>query len=173
MFILKFSLYSIIFLTTSSLGFIYGGRYSKRVNTLMNLHDSIRILQSEISIFSNPLSIALLNTVEKSKDEIKYLFNIIRTSLMNNYTGDIYLSFLESECYLKELLLKKEDIDLFLSLGKIIGKTNRDHQDKQFDFLLNELENLIINAKEERKINERMYRQLGLLLGLGIIIILI
>lgn len=173
MLILKSSLFILIFITSTSLGFFYGGKYSKRVENLMDLQQGIRILQSEVIIFSNPLPDALKNTSNRVSKEISKVFLIIGDNLLQNHSGDIYFSFLASEQYLKDLFLKNEDINLFLSLGKIIGKTNRLDQEKQFNFLLDELENQIIEAKEERKKNEKMYRSLGLLLGLGIIIILI
>ena len=173
MFILKSSLFILIFITSTLLGFFYGDKYSKRVENLMDLQQGIRILQSEVIIFSNPLPDALKNTSSRVSKEISKVFLIIRDNLLQNHSGDIYFSFLASESYLKNLFFKNEDIKLFLSLGKIIGKTNRSDQEKQFNFLLDELENQIIEAKEERKKNEKMYRSLGLLLGLGIIIILI
>lgn len=173
MFLLKSSLFTLIFITSTSLGFYYGGKYSKRVDNLMALQQGVRILQSEIIVFSNPLPDALENTSNRVSKEISRLFLFIRDNLLKNHSGDIYFSFLASESYLKDLLFKVEDINVFLSLGKMIGKTNRVDQEKQFDFLLDELEILITEAKEERNKNEKMYRSLGLLLGLGIIIILI
>ncbi|MBC8588443.1 stage III sporulation protein AB [Paratissierella segnis] len=173
MFFIKASLFILIFITSTSLGFLYGKKYSKRVENLIALQQGIRILQSEIIIFSNPLPEALKNTSNKVNKQIAKIFLIIRDSLLKNHSGDIYYSFLVSEIYLKDLFFRKEDIDLFLSLGKMIGKTNRLDQEKQFNYLLVELETLITEAKEDRKKNEKMYRSLGLLLGLGIIIILI
>lgn len=173
MFLIKSSLFILILITSTSLGFFYGNKYAKRVENLMCLQEGIRILQSEVIIFSNPLPDALTNTFKRVSKDISKLFLIIRDNLLQNHSGDIYISFLASREFLRDLFLKDEDIDLFLSLGKIIGKTNRIDQEKQFKFLLDELEIQIIEAKEERAKNEKMYRSLGLLLGLGIIIILI
>lgn len=173
MLFIKTSLFILIFMTSTSLGFFYGRKYSKRVENLIALQQGIRILQSEIIIFSNPLPEALINTSNKVNKQISKIFLIIRDSLIKNHSGDIFSSFIMSETHLEELFLKKEDIDLFLSLGKMIGKTNRTDQERQFNYILKELEDLIAEAKEERRKNEKMYRSLGLLLGLGIIIILI
>lgn len=174
MLIVKIGLYIAIFATTSIMGFVYGGRYSKRVYSLISLQHSIRFLQTEIIIFANPLPYALENISKKMPGEIEKVYLMIKNDLIINQSGDIYYSFIQVTDYLKNsCLLNQEDIDVFLSLGKVIGKTDRMDQEKQFKYVLKELDNLIEVAKEEKTKNEKMYRSLGVLLGLGTIIILI
>ena len=48
---LKLSLLTIIFVACTLIGFFYGGRYSKRVLSLISLHESIRLLETEIIVF--------------------------------------------------------------------------------------------------------------------------
>jgi stage III sporulation protein AB len=156
------------------MGFAYGGRYGKRVTVLMALHQAIRLLETEIIVFANPLPVAISNISKRISPEINGLFKIILDEMQNNQSGDLYYSFLKTTDYLeKTCLLKADDINVFLSLGKIIGKTNRNDQEQQFKHVYNELDLLILESKEEKNRNEKMYRSLGILLGLGIIIILI
>lgn len=170
----KIVLYMTILITSSLIGFAYGGRFSRRVISLGQLQQGIRLLQTEIIVFANPLPDALENISIKVSKEIKDVFIMIKEEMLTNQSGDLYFSFLEASEYLKTTcLLKQKDIDVFLSLGKVIGKTNRVDQEQQFLYALSQLEELLDEAKEEKIKNEKMYRSLGVLMGLGMIIILI
>lgn len=171
---LKLPLLVIIFITCSLIGFSYGGTYAKRLKSLIELRESIRLLESEITVFANPLPIAIENIKNRISTDMYKVYSIILKHIKLDQSGDIYNSFLESTEYLEETcLLKAEDIDVFLSLGKLIGKTNRNNQEQYFQYILREIDQLIEQAKEEKIRNEKMYRSLGILTGLGIIIILV
>ena len=140
----------------------------------MNLQQIIRLLQSEVIVFANPIHIALENISRRISDEIQQVYSIIKESIVKNQTGDLYSCFLQSIDYLRNTcLLKDDDIDIFLALGKVLGKTDRMDQELQFKYALNEFELLIVEAKDDKNKNEKMYRSLGVLMGLGMIIILI
>lgn len=163
-----------IFLTSLTLGFAYGDKYAKRVYYLKGLLQSIKLLKTEVIILSNPLPIALKNASDKSDKKIKEVFDLILKDIMENDRGEVYSSFLETKYMLRnECFLLKEDIGLFLNLGKIIGKTDRLDQGKHFTHVIEELKTAIDEAKVDKDKNQNMYRSLGLLMGLGAIIILI
>lgn len=171
---LKWFLLGSIFLTSSFLGFAYGDRYAKRVLYLRELLQSIKVLKTEIIILSNPLPIALKNVSAKSDSKINKLYEIILKDLITRDTEDLYSSFIKTKDILEnQCFFTKEDVDLFVNLGKTIGKTDRLDQDKHFTHLINELTLAIREAKVEKDKNLKMYRSLGLLMGLGAIIILV
>jgi stage III sporulation protein AB len=156
------------------MGFAYGGRYRKRVKSLIDLHQAVRLLETEVIVFANPLPIAIKNISNRITDEIFNAFKIIEKDMHSNDGGDLYNSFLKTTDFLRSsCCLKPEDINVFLSLGKSIGKTNREDQQQHFKFIISEISQLIIEAKEDKNKNEKMYRFLGILMGLGMIIILI
>ena len=174
MIILKLILYIVVFISSSFIGFLFGGKYSKRVTSLASLQQSIRLLQTEIIVFANPFPYAINNISKRISEDMVNVYSIIMNEMIINQSGDLYNGFIESIYYLKNnCLLKEEDIDVFLSLGKVIGKTDRIDQELQFKYVLNEIDHLIVDAKEEKIKNEKMYRSLGILMGLGMIIILI
>ncbi|MFS8541749.1 MAG: stage III sporulation protein AB, partial [Tissierellales bacterium] len=74
---------------------------------------------------------------------------------------------------IEELNLKEEDIELFLSLGRLLGTSDRTDQEKNFKLILNQIEILINEAKLEKDKNEKMYKNLGILAGIAIVIILL
>jgi stage III sporulation protein AB len=82
--------------------------------------------------------------------------------------------FLSVEDVLKEeLLFKKEDVEVFLSLGRMLGNSDRSDQEKNFKLIFMEIGNLEEEAREEKEKNEKVYKNLGLLFGVALVIILL
>lgn len=168
-------LFSVIVLISSSLlGILYGGVFSKRERSLRDLEYNIRLLESEIIAGNSTLPLALENTYKKGKGEIKNVFLNIKEDLLDNGREDIFKSFIAQENLLqKKYMLKKEDISIFLFLGKILGKTNKEDQQKNLHFIIKQIQNIKEEASLEKNNNVKLYRTLGVLLGVGIIIIMI
>ncbi len=72
-----------------------------------------------------------------------------------------------------DLNFKQQDIEIILSLGRVLGTSNREDQGKNFQLILNQIIILEKEAKLERDKNEKMFKSLGVLVGLAIVIILI
>lgn len=173
MLLFKLILYLNIFLICSCLGFLYGERYSLRLKGLNSILETLRLLEMEILVFANPLPYALENVSGRVSREFGEILNMLKGQLNFNQTGDLYTSFVDVSPELKRRYnLRDEDINAFLSIGKVIGKSSRTDQERQFNHIQGQLELLISEAREERKRNGKMYRSLGVLTGLGMIIIL-
>lgn len=174
MLFLRWLILIVIFMTTTTLGYAYGDRYAKRVYYLRELLQSIKQLKTEVIILSNPLPLALENVSKKFSNKISTIYHLILQEIASRDGEDVYTSFLiAKDLLVNECFLKTEDMDLFLNLGKIIGKTDRLDQDKHFTYAIEEMNLIIIEAKAEKDKNQKMYRSLGLLMGLGAIIILV
>lgn len=69
--------------------------------------------------------------------------------------------------------LKEEDLKVLENLEKLLGKTNIDGQLSEIELI----EQFIIEqtklAEEEQKKNEKMYKSLGIIAGLAIVIMMI
>lgn len=74
---------------------------------------------------------------------------------------------------LEDFSLEEEDVELFLSLGRLLGNSDRADQEKNFKLILNHIKILKEEAKLERDKNEKMYKNLGILAGVAIVIILL
>ncbi|MCF6465622.1 stage III sporulation protein SpoIIIAB [Clostridium sp. Cult2] len=164
----------LIILSTTLMGYHYGSRFSNRLNNLLYLEQCFKILETEIVYGAIPLPEALTNVYNKGNKKISYIFEEIKLHLLHNKTGDIYHSFYSVIVLLKDRLsFKKEDIEIFLSLGRVLGSSDRQDQEKNFKFIFNQLEILQKEAKLERDKNEKMYKNLGILTGITIVIILL
>lgn len=163
-----------IFLTSSTIGYLYGKTFSSRFENLIYLEQCIKILETEIVYAVTPLPEALSNVFNKGKKKVSYIFDEIKENLFLNKEGGVYNSFLsvESKLY-EELYLQKEDVEVFLSLGRVLGTSDRKDQQKNFTLILNQIDTQILEAKIERNKNEKLYRSLGIITGVGIIILLV
>lgn len=171
---IKIFINGIILLLTSIIGYAYGNIYTRRARNLLDLQYCIRVLESEIINGNVPLPQALENTSVKGRGSISILFKEIKDDLTINKREDIFHSFLRQKYNLKDrYALKTEDIEVFLYLGKILGKSSRGDQEKNMRFIISQLDNLYIEAQNEEAKNAKLYRTLGFLAGLVIVIILI
>ena len=68
--------------------------------------------------------------------------------------------------------LKNEDITLMKNLGNVLGKTDIEGQMSEINQFLLLLKEQIKNAEEEKNKNAKMYKSLGTIIGLAIVIIL-
>lgn len=172
--ILKITSIIIIFCTCTIIGYIYGKRFSTRLENLILLEQCIKILETEIVYGSTPLPQALSNVYRKGNIKVSYIFEEIKDDLLLNKRDSVYSSFLlvEDKMY-NELHFKKEDVETFLSLGRVLGTSDRMDQQKNLILIYNQIAALILEARFERNKNEKLYKNLGIITGIGIIIILV
>ncbi len=163
-----------VFCICTILGFSFGNRYSKRLNGLYDLQELARLLHTELIVFLTPIPIALDNISERTSENMSEILTFMIKKIEEDEIGDLFTIFNEASYLLKEKFsLEQDDIDVFMSLGKVIGKSNRENQELQIGYVLNSLQELIQEAKEEKTRYEKMYGSLGIILGLGIVIILV
>ena len=71
------------------------------------------------------------------------------------------------------LNITKEDRELLKNFGNLLGKTDIEGQLNQVELTTNFLDEQIKLAEKEKIKNEKLYRTLGMTIGLGIVIVLI
>ena len=74
---------------------------------------------------------------------------------------------------IKKTAFDKEDEKILLDFGQMLGVSDLEGQLKNIRFTLRQLEIQEKKAEEARRKNETMYRRLGVLGGLALIILLI
>lgn len=163
-----------IFLTSTTIGYLYGKTYSSRLENLIYLEQCIKILETEIVYGATPLPEALSNVFKKGNSKVSYIFEEIKNDLILNKREGVYHSFSSVEDKLYDNLhLIKEDVEIFLALGRVLGTSDRTDQQKNFVLILNQIAAQILEAKIQRNKNVKLYRSLGVITGIGIIILLV
>lgn len=69
--------------------------------------------------------------------------------------------------------MNQEDLEVLKTLEKLLGKTSIEGQLSEIELLKTSVDNQIQKAEEERGKNEKLYKNLGIIVGLAIVIILI
>lgn len=164
----------LIIFSTTLMGFYYGKKYSNRLNNLIYMEQCIKILETEIVYGAVPLPEALTNVYNKGNKKVSFIFEDIKNHLLDNKKGDVFNSFSYIVISAKERLnFKDEDVEMLLSLGRVLGSSDREDQEKNFILILNQIDVLEKEAKLGKNKNEKMFKNLGILTGLTIVIILL
>jgi stage III sporulation protein AB len=73
----------------------------------------------------------------------------------------------------KHLFITTEDLHILLTFGKVLGISDKESQQRYFQILQNQLKNQEKKAEEACSRYQNMYRNLGVLGGLALAIILL
>lgn len=163
----------LIFILTgsTSIGFLLSKSYIERLNELKSLQNAVSILQNKIRFTCKPLiEIFEELAVIKKNEKISEIFKKMAEKLKNKKTEVAWNeAVLEERFYLN---LKAEDINLILSLGNMLGKTDVEGQMSEINQFCSLINEQIVIAEEEKNKNSKMYKSLGTIIGLAIVIIL-
>lgn len=171
MFFIKFMLLIVLFCTSSIIGILISKKYSNRVQILKDLKNALNMFEVKIS-FSFETIPEIFNEISKKFDGTvsKIFSNTVKYINEDDLlVGEAWEKSVESNGY----NLKKEDINSIKSLGKMLGRTDIDGQVSQIQLVSTFIEKQIVDAVESKNKNEKMYKKLGVIVGLVLVIVLI
>ena len=168
----KICISAVIIGCTSSLGIIYANTFVERTRFLSNLIYALQILETEIVYTNTPLPEVLIKTANKTSSEITRIFENTANILLRK-EGYIF-----SEAWKKAIdesnnikKINQEDKELLISLGNGLGISNTQDQIKHIDLVRAGIKRNYESSLISQKKNTRLYKNLGLLLGLTIVVI--
>lgn len=157
---------------STSIGFLLSKRYTDRLGELNTFSNFINLLQNKIKFTHLPLAEIFEEMASiKTDPKIADFFLRVYTKLNIKTTKEAWNDALEEERYY--LNLKNEDINLIKSLGNTIGKTDIEGQMSEINQFTIMLQEKIKEAEQEKNKNEKMYKSLGTIVGLAIVILLV
>lgn len=156
---------------STSIGFLLSKSYSDRLTELKGLVKLINILQNKLKFTHKPLAeifeeISLLN----SNSKVGEIFLKASKKLKENNAETSWKEAIMEEAFF--LNLKNEDIELIKSFGNMLGKTDIEGQISEINQFITLINGQIAVAEEEKNKNSKMYKSLGTIIGLVIVIIL-
>lgn len=171
---IRYIFFILVVAGSTSIGFLLLKSYGDRVKELKTLSNFINILQNKIKFTHKPLSaifeeISQITKVRKESEISEIFFKASQKLKKQNLESAWNEAIMEERFFLN---LRNEDIDLIKSLGSVLGKTDIEGQMSEIGQFMVLLEDQIKNAEEERKKNSKMYKSLGTIIGLAIVIIL-
>lgn len=168
MLILKMIIYIAIFTSSSYVGILFSRKYSNRVNELKDFKNAFNIFKTKLKYTYAPLDEIFMD-ISKS---IRSVVGITFLDICNNMKIQDATESFNNAIDIANLNLTVEDKETIKNLSKLLGKTDMEGQLSQIDLCLSFLNVQIEKAEKEREKNEKLYKTLGIITGLGIVIVL-
>lgn len=165
---------SILILVSSSfLGFYFSKECTKRPRELRELQALFQMFENEISFLSSTVTEAFSKLSNCYDSSTGFFFSgtvELLTSNSNINASDAWEMAVKEN--IKKTALKKEDEAIIISFGKILGASDLEGQISNIRLTLTQLKMQEQKAEELKEKNRTMYRNLGVLGGLAVVIIL-
>jgi stage III sporulation protein AB len=162
----------LIVAATTSFGFYAAHLLSQRSKQLRNIKLALKLFETEIMFGHIPLNEAMKRIAEQVEKPIGLIFKTFALKLETNEV-DVTQCW---ESSLKEIwpitALKKQDYEILKSFGNSIGLHDLNTEQKNIKLALSHIEREESEAHIVQNQNERMFKILGFLLGLLIILLL-
>lgn len=166
--ILKIIICSLIIYICTYLGMYKAKTYEQREKELKKIKNSLAFFKSKIEFTYEPIE-EVFNSISKSvyldKD------NIFKDTINKLNETDLNTSWnmaVENAIY-----FNKEDKEVLNMFGKLLGKTDKKGQISEIEIANSFIEKQIEKAENEKNKNSKLYKSLGIICGIGIVIIFI
>lgn len=166
---IKIIIYSFIFLSCSLIGILTSRKYTNRVNELKEFKNALNLFKTKIRYTYEPIPEIFSEISENISPCVSTVFKQAAGKMDVLAAGEAWNLALKID----NLNINEEDRNALKNLSKLLGKTDLQGQLSQIEMTSDFLDEQILKAERERNKNEKMYRTLGMILGMAIVIILI
>lgn len=167
--LIKCFLFVLIFLASTYVGIIISSKYKNRVIDLKELKTVLNIMNTKIRYTYEPIGEICEEISQMNDTNVGKLFGQVNLELKDKNITEAWNIAIDT--YGNNF--SKEDKHIIKTLGKMLGKTDINGQVSEIE-QANEFLNIQINkAEKERQKNEKLYKSLGMVIGIAIIIILV
>lgn len=145
-----------------------------RLQQLQQFQQALHLLTAEISYTVTPLPAAFENISKTIKGTVGEIFG--RAGMIMRKDGDSNAREAWQQAVSElfpETFFSEEDVKIVEQLGTSLGMSDREGQLKQIKLVSGLLKGALDEALERRNRNERMWRYLGLLGGLVLVVVFI
>jgi len=158
---------------SAALGWYFSNLAVFRRQDLLEFKKALLILKSEIEYIASPLPEAMANIAVRTTPPVARLFALFAESLKHNESGEtayqLWLSAI-GECK-KQIFLKEEDWEAISSFGKTLGYLDKQMQLDSIGFTCGYIDQEVAVLQSEIEKSRRMYRSLGIIGGILLVVI--
>jgi stage III sporulation protein AB len=154
---------------------IYGSnQLEKRIRQLKSLNKAVLFMKREIDYHMTPLAETLLHTAARTEYPWCLFFEKAGKNFQERREGICC----PDEIFEKELKGMRnyhpwdKELDVLLRLGKCLGELDKHTQILQLSIAEEELSSLIHEAEEEKRTKGKLYRTLGVCMGMLSVILI-
>ena len=159
----------LVFGSSFSIGKLIASKYINRVKELKEMKSALNMFETKIKFTYESVPEIFEQIGTQMEGNIGNIFKESSKNMKDVTAGEAWLQSIENI----ESSLNKEDKEILKKLGKLLGKTDAEGQISEIELVSNFLDTQIDIAENERNKNEKMYKTLGGIIGLTLVIILI
>lgn len=169
MIFLKILILILVFGSSFSIGKLIAGKYINRVKELKEMKSALNIFETKIKFTYESVPEIFEQIGNQMEGNIGSVFKESSKKMKDVSAGEAWIQSIEKT----ESNLNKEDKEILKKLGKLLGRIDADGQISEIELVSNFLDTQIDIAENERNKNEKMYKTLGGIIGLTLVIIFI
>ena len=169
MFFVKVFILFLIFYSSLKVGKIIAKKYYNRVTELKEMKNALNMFLTKIRFTYESVPESFNEIGNNIKGKIGEIFKTASNKMKNMSAGDAWEETIEKS----DTSLTDEDKNIIKNLGRMLGKTDLEGQVSEIKLVQNFLNTQIDIAEKEKQKNEKLYKTLGGVIGLAIVIILI
>ncbi|MCL2572894.1 MAG: stage III sporulation protein AB [Defluviitaleaceae bacterium] len=157
----------------AGLGFYFAAQEGFRINDLQEFKKALMILSSEIDHLRTPLPIACANIAKRIKEPIGGLFSHFSNLLKENEGETAYQLWAQTlDAHKKQTYLASEDWDVIEGFGKTLGYLDKQMQQSAITVTVDYINEKTTSLQTQSEKNKRMFRSLGVIAGLLLVVVL-
>ncbi len=157
-----------IIAASAYIGIMIAKKYTNREQELKEIKNALNMFENKIKFTYEDIPTVFEDISKKIQGNVGNIFKTASIKMQNMPAGDAWNYALENT----GTSLKKEDIEIINGLGRMLGKTDLNGQISEIKLVNNFIDTQIEEAKQEREKNSKMYKTLGVIVGITIVIIL-
>ena len=169
MFFIKVFILLFIFLGSLQAGKIIAKRYSNRVIELKEMKNALNMFLTKIKFTYESVPESFQEIGNNIGGSIGKIFRTASENMKEKSAGEAWEETIEKV----ETSLTEEDKGIIKSLGRLLGKTDLEGQVSEIKLVQDFLNTQIELAEKEKQKNEKLYKTIGGVVGLAIVIILV
>lgn len=170
----EFSLYILIFMTSSLLGYLKALNYTQRESELKELVQALISLESEMQYRRDTLLVCINRVCQNKENSATLFFSILYDKLFSSNENNFFKAWCASvDKGYKHRSLTSSDVMIVKDIGLDLGKSDIQSQGRLFARQYQLLDAQILQAQEDCRTKGKMYKSLGISIGIVMVIILI
>lgn len=153
-------------------GMIGGMRYNRRIKELEDWRQALKWCEMEINYRLLPLKEVLETVAERLGGTVGEVFRQCARGIEEHSSAqESWDKAIDN--YLHFTALTRKDGEFLRRFGAVLGKSDLKQQNKNFDFLEENLRQALQEALAEKKAKAKMCRYVGFFSGLALVLILL
>lgn len=167
--IVKYIILLLIFFSSTAIGILLSKKYVNRANELKEMRNALNMFKTKIKYTYEPIPNIFKEISKNLTTSVSNIFKIANEKMKIETAGQAWNDAIE-ECNTN---LSREDLNILKGLGKLLGKTDVEGQLSEIELTSSFIDTQIEKSETERAKNEKLYKTLGIVAGLAIVIVLI